>query len=389
MKFAHLLALLSLTALVSGCETIEEKPGYEEPLVKNKEDEGSKAAPTKTPEAAKTPSAAPFATIRVFFGTDRNIINSNDPNEMFGAQRNSAGITYGICQVSIPRDHRMGMLETPSALKLEFRSDPAKHIILQRVEKKTKREFYADLQTRIRASSGKKAFIFVHGYNVKFADAARRTAQISYDLGFDGAAVFYSWPSHGIPAVFAYTTDEQNVEWSQSNLKLFLEDFFDQSDAQNVYLIAHSMGNRALTRAVSALVADKPSVRERLKEIILTAPDIDAEVFQRDIAPALSASDRPITLYASSNDFALRISKKVHGSPRAGDAGPNLVITKGIETIDATNTDTSFIGHSYYAERLSILADMFYMITEGRRASGRFGLLKIDTKKGPYWIFKK
>ncbi len=33
------------------------------------------------------------------------------------------------------------------------------------------------------------AFIFVHGYNTSFDYAIYRTAQIAYDLKFDGAAV--------------------------------------------------------------------------------------------------------------------------------------------------------------------------------------------------------
>ena len=33
----------------------------------------------------------------------------------------------------------------------------------------------------------RQAFVFLHGYNVTFEAAAYRTAQIAYDLRFDGA----------------------------------------------------------------------------------------------------------------------------------------------------------------------------------------------------------
>src|SRR5690348_15125219 len=141
------------------------------------------------------------------------------------------------------------------------------------------------------------------------------------------------------------------------------------------------MGNRPLARAVASLLGENPSTRDRLKEIIITAPDIDAEVFQWDIAPILTSSGRPVTLYASSSDLALMMSKRVHGFPRAGETGNGLMIAAGIETIDATNTDTSFLGHSYYAERRSILSDMFYLVTEGHRANTRFGLREIVTRE--------
>jgi esterase/lipase superfamily enzyme len=281
----------------------------------------------------------------------------------------------------------MGELEAPTLWRLEIREDPAKHVVLLNVAVENKDNFFSDLATDIRRSPTGAAFLFVHGYNVAFHDAARRTAQISYDLGFQGAPVFYSWPSQG--STPAYTVDEQNVEWAQANLKEFLGDFFARSTASNVYLIAHSMGNRALTRALGALLAEDPTVRPRLKEVILTAPDIDAEVFRRDIAPALVGSGRPITLYASSKDLALVASKKVHGYARAGDAGQGLVVVPGVETIDASTVDTSFLAHSYFAETRSVLSDMFYLIRDGQRADRRFGLQTMDAQGNRYWAFRR
>jgi esterase/lipase superfamily enzyme len=251
----------------------------------------------------------------------------------------------------------------------------------------SREQFFDDLSSRVRRSRGSNAFLFVHGYNVTFEDAARRTAQISYDLGFDGAPVFYSWPSQGMMA--GYTVDEQNIEWAQGNLRAFLDDFFARSQAQRIYLIAHSMGNRALTRALASLLQEKPGIRSRLSEVVLTAPDIDADVFRRDIAPLLVSSGQPITLYASSKDLALAASKRVHGYPRAGDSGAGLVVVSGIETIDATSVDTNLLGHSYFAEARSVLADMFYLIRDGLRANQRFGLQPVESSDGRHWRFKQ
>jgi esterase/lipase superfamily enzyme len=342
---------------------------------------GAPTAGTAPPPAPPPPSEASYATVRVFFATDRNLTSSADPKEMFGTERSA--LRYGTSEVSIPRNHRMGELEAPSILRLEFREDPAKHVVLQKTTVTSEDAFYADLAARVRRSETANAFVFVHGYNVTFEDAARRTAQITYDLGFDGAPTFYSWPSRG--SVPAYTIDEQNIEWAQSNLRRFLEDFFTRSEAQNVYLIAHSIGNRALTRAVASLLKDRPDLRSRLKEVILAAPDIDAEVFKRDIAPALTAAGRPVTLYASSEDQALAASRRVHGYPRAGESGAGLVIVPGIETVDATRVATDFLGHSYFADTTSILSDMFYLIREGKRADRRFGLHPVDKPAGRYW----
>lgn len=280
----------------------------------------------------------------------------------------------------------MGELESPSIWRLEFREDPEKHVVLLNVNVTTKDDFFADLSQLIRNSSRQQAFLFVHGYNVTFEDAARRTAQISYDLAFAGAPVFYSWPSRGTEAAYPY--DEANIEWAESNLRRFLQDFLTRSEAEDIYLIAHSMGNRALTRAVASVLENNPQLRTRVKEVILTAPDIDADVFKRDIVPALTATGRPVTLYASSEDNALKLSKTFHGYPRAGDAGPGLIIMPGMETIDATSVDSSFLGHSYFADNQTVLSDIYYLLNYARRAHQRTALEAKDTDQGRYWEFK-
>ena len=42
-----------------------------------------------------------------------------------------------------------------------------------------------------------QALLFVHGYNVTFESALYRTAQIAFDLEFDGVPFLFSWPSKG------------------------------------------------------------------------------------------------------------------------------------------------------------------------------------------------
>jgi esterase/lipase superfamily enzyme len=338
-----------------------------------------------TAESGNDSNTLGYAIVKTYFATDRNLTGSTNPSQIFGGSRSD--LRYGTCDVSLPRDHRMGDLESPSLWRLEFQEDPTKHVMVRSVAIADKEEFFADIALRLHQSARSNALLFVHGYNVTFEDAARRTAQIAYDLGFEGAPVFYSWPSQGTTA--AYTVDEQNIEWAQSNLRVFLEDFFMKSDAQNVYVIGHSMGNRAVTRAVASLLADKPAFRNRLKQVILTAPDIDADVFKRDIAPALAATGQRVTLYASSVDKALLASKMVHGNPRAGESGQSLVVVPGIETIDASHVDTSLIGHSYFAEERSVLSDLFYLVRDNLGADQRFGLKPVDASVGRHWEFKQ
>ncbi|MDD9586321.1 alpha/beta hydrolase, partial [Klebsiella variicola] len=355
MKSLHNLLFCFMLLLLNGCST----NAY------------------KIVDLSPEPSAGVYALVKVFFATDRNQTGDVNPKNIFGSKRSN--ISYGECEVSIPRDHRMGELESPF-LRIAFNEDPEKHVVLLHTDITSKEQFFTDMSQVVQKSSKKATLLFVHGYNVTFEDAARRTAQLAYDLGFDGAPTFYSWPSAG--AMRYYTVDEQNIEWAEANLKKFLDDYFTHSNAQNVYLIAHSMGNRALTRAVISLLREKPTFRSRLKEVILAAPDIDADVFKRDIAPALTTFGAPVTLYASSTDLALAASMKVHRYPRAGDADGGLIVVPGIETIDATNVDTGLIKHSYFADKQSVISDMFYLINDEKSADERFGLQPVNIPDG-------
>ncbi len=331
----------------------------------------------------EVPPDQPYAVVKVYYATDRQKTGSGEPAERYGVDRGS--VSYGYCTVSIPRDHRLGELEAPSLWRLEFSENPEEHVVLLSVSEQQKSAFFDDVRNAINNSSGQSAFVFVHGYNVSFKDAARRTAQMSYDLGFDGAPVFYSWPSQA--QVASYVVDETNVAWSQTNLKEFLRDFAEQSDAKNIFLIGHSMGTRALTGALKDLFVEYPEVRPRLKEIILAAPDIDADIFKRDIAPRIRTPNRSITLYASSNDTALIASRRFHGYQRAGDTSGGVTIVEGVDTIDSTDVETGFIGHAYYAEAKSIVTDIFNLIRYGKRPSERQGLAPVASAGGQYWRF--
>ena len=105
---------------------------------------------------------------------------------------------------------------------------------------------------------------------------------------------------------------------------------------------------------------------------VSTGPDVDADLFRRELAPRLATVGRNVTLYASSDDEALKVSKQLHGGyPRAGESGPSLVITPYIETVDVSGIDLSLLGHSYYGDNQSILRDLFGIVRQRMSASER------------------
>ncbi len=303
---------------------------------------------------------------------------------VYGNERGE--MEMGTCDISIPKTHQVGEVERPSILKLEFQEDPTKHVVIMDVTPESDEAFFTKLRTRVDDSPTKEAFVFVHGFNVTFEAAARRTAQLAYDLKFDGAPIFYSWPSQG--GLLQYTVDETNVAWTVPHLKDFLIGVAERSGAKSVHLIAHSMGNRALTAALQSLTYEmKQRAEPMFRQVVLTAPDIDADIFRRDIAPAITQIADRVTLYASSNDEALVLSKQVHGYPRAGDSGEGMLVIPGIDTVDVTSVDTSLLGHSYYGSNHSVLEDLWDLLHESKPPAQRNWLRSAKIGQLVYWVF--
>ena len=315
------------------------------------------------PDAVNKSRSAPidkgFTRIRVFYATDR-LRGGTTPNDFYSDQRRAeetqGSFDLGQCDVAIPYKHAPGEIERPSMWKLEFREDPAKHVVLLNVSPLASSLWQREVRSNIAESSEGAALVFVHGFNVDFASAARRTAQIKYDLGFRGAAILYSWPAPN-----NYIECEGNAIWTLPHLMEFLTRYVQQSGAKRIHLIAHSMGTRVLATALKDLAAASAAGPVRYDQIVLAAPDIDAAVFKTQIAPRIVKAAARISIYSSSNDLALAASKTAHRYKRLGEGGANLTTFPEwpqIEVLDATSVDESLLGHSYYGNSPTILRDV-------------------------------
>jgi esterase/lipase superfamily enzyme len=322
--------------------------------------------------------------VPVFYGTDRARTGRPEPARFFGGRRGE--LSFGSVEVSLPTKRHKGEMPTPSSWKFwQLREDPSRFVLLLSVTPLEREPFAAGLRQAVEKAEVPEALVFVHGFNVGFAEAAERAAQVAVDLQFPGVPVVYSWPSEG--KVQSYTVDEANVEWSAPHFEEFLRLVLAESGARTVHVIAHSMGNRALVRALSSLQAETAGGWARLRQIVFAAPDVDRDTFV-EIAHKFHDRAERFTLYGSSNDRALQVSKLVHGYPRAGDSGEDMALVAGIDSIDASESDTSLLGHSYYGSRRPILEDISYLLRRGLPPDQRFGLKKRERRQLPYWVYQ-
>jgi esterase/lipase superfamily enzyme len=336
----------------------------------------------RPPERQETPEAW---IVPVFYGTDRELTGNPSPQDFFGPGRGV--LSFGVVEVSLPKEREKGEIPKPSWWKpWQRKHDPSRFVLLLKVTPVEKGAFVAELRQAVSGAPVPEALVFVHGFKVPFAEAAERAAQVAFDLEFPGVPLVYSWPSEG--KVFDYAVDEANIEWSAPHFEEFLRLVLAESGARTVHVIAHSMGNRALVRALSSLQAQAAaSGGAALRQIIFAAPDIDRDTFVELAAKFQGRAER-FTLYGSSNDRALKASKLFHRYPRAGESGENMALADGVDTIDSSAADTSLIGHSSYGSKRSILSDISLLLRYGHAPDGRFGFQPRERENRKYWVYQ-
>jgi esterase/lipase superfamily enzyme len=309
-------------------------------------------------QVLRAPGDPPPAWIETttFFATNRAASGDAIPANFFGSDRRS-DIQYGKVTISIPTARQPGDLNLPSLWRFEVSPDPNKHFVFKSLTPLDAGDAQSQLAAAIKASPKHSLLVFVHGYNTSFFDAAMRTSQLAHDLSFQGQAIFFSWPSAATTA--GYSHDEEAVQLSEPAFNKFLDDL-GSSGATDIILIAHSMGNRLVTKVLSDRISQGKQT-PNLRELLLAAPDINAEIFREQILPGLEKlQGTHRSIYASSADLALRASKIVHDYRRVGETIGGILTFTDFETIDASAVSPSrrSFGHSYIVDSVKVLGDI-------------------------------
>jgi esterase/lipase superfamily enzyme len=332
-----------------------------------------------------------YAAVRVFYGTNRVPAGDGTLSPYYG--KANGALQYGYVTVTIPQSHKLAELETPQQWSdflfgVTATADKSKYVLLEKVTPLGKDAYLTALHQQVSDSRSKDAFIFVHGYNTSFEDAARRTAQLAYDMDFDGTPIMFSWPSQG--SVSGYIVDEGVIDVSVIRMAEYLDTIAAQFGAEHIHLIAHSMGNRVLIGALQRCLQARASAdhARAFGQIVFAAPDVDRDYFIAATESMTGMADR-LTLYASDSDHALQASQVVHSAPRAGFAGDTIIRLAGIDTIDMSGVPADLLGHSYFASNGGAVYDLLHLLWRGEAPGSPARCGKSDTAfKGPLVVWR-
>ena len=395
------------------------------PLASSSSRPPPQAAPPRTPIAAPSPgpsvpeerarqeleakerlrsclASSKCTLVPVFFGSDRK--RRDQPLRVdFGAGRDSS-LHLGQALITVPRgvSRKVGSIPRPTWFDQYVRGtpaagDPSRHFTIAPDGIKlysSEQEFLAAVAAYIKEPGSFKdhAFVFIHGANTTFEFALYRTAQIAYDLGSDGepfgTSFLFSWPSSG--GIESYAYDLDSARFAVDHLADFIRTVMERTSAKHIHVVAHSMGNWPTLVALGQ-VSRSPK-KAKLSQVVLAAPDVDAEEFTRMVAKVVPSA-KGLTLYASSSDAAMIASRKLRKDTfRAGDVPPTgPIVIRGMDTIDVTlvGTDVFSLAHSEYAEKRELLNDIALLFRKGERPpNSRTPILQsVKLSDKQYWRF--
>jgi esterase/lipase superfamily enzyme len=261
--------------------------------------------------------------IPIFVATTRQR-STTDPGEMFNGER-AADVSYAAITVSIPPDgsRKIGEVQWPATLP----GDPRRDFVTVSADYLDRQAFTASIAAMAKRTGRSKVLVFVHGFNNRFDDAVYRFAQIVQDSKAPVIPVLFTWPSRGEVRLRAYTYDRESANYSRDALESLLNMLVSYPGITEVNLLAHSMGNWVALEALrgrsmrggqtaGSMKADK------LKNVMLVAPDVDVDVFRTQIQRMGAARPR-IALFVSQDDQALSLSRNIWGGvARLGDVDP-------------------------------------------------------------------
>ncbi|HME83819.1 MAG TPA: alpha/beta hydrolase [Roseiarcus sp.] len=291
------------------------------------------------------------------------------PGVMFGGAR-GRGLDFADIVVSVPPDsaRKAGDVQWPSSPP----GDPQRDFVTLRADRLDLPQAKVDFNARVSRTPGHKVLIFVHGYNTRFEEAVYKFAQIVHDAHVDVAPVLFTWPSGG--GLVDYVYDRDSAMYSRDAFETVLQALVDNRNVGSISILAHSMGNYLAVESLRQMAIRDHGLPSKIHDVMLASPDIDVDVFRRQIAEIdVKPRTTQFTLFVSRDDKALGISSFLaRDSTRLGALDPtkepysSMLEKAQVNVIDLTHVASNdAANHSKFATS-EVVAAIGERLAEGQ-----------------------
>jgi esterase/lipase superfamily enzyme len=263
---------------------------------------------------------------RFFYATNRGELRAEgDVEGRFSSER-APGLRFGLFDTDIEPSLGIGMLVDPTDW---FQNE---EIRLREVRALEEAAFVRQLSDQVRASRHRSLLVNVNGFRERFPSALRKTAFLAHVLDIDSPLLVFDWPGDQGSSPRGYRRAQQLARESGEELARVLELVIREVQPERLWLVANSMGGEVVVNAFG-LLHERPGLSDaetEIEHVVLTAPDVSHDEFGARFSDEIGALTRHLTVYVSSNDRALLMSRVLNRGRRLGES-----------TVDPGNPDQS------------------------------------------------
>ena len=236
-------------------------------------------------------------------------------DERFGSERQAA-LKFGSFDFEIKPTLGLGMLVNPTEW---FQNE---EIRLKNVNTLEQDAFVEQLRTVVHESPYRALLVVVHGFRERYPSALRKTAFLGHVLDINAPVLLFDWPGNQGSSLSGYRRARQVAEASGAELARTLELVIREVRPERLWLVANSMGAQVVVDAFSLLYeeADLADAGTEFEDVVLTAPDVDHDEFDQQFKQEITALAKHLTVYVSSNDRALLLSRIINRGARRGES---------------------------------------------------------------------
>ena len=338
-------------------------------------------------------------THRFFFATNRRLNEANGELEQkFNNEREDI-LKFGYFDSSLEPDLGIGIIFNPDEW---FQNEQTR---IREVQSLDSSAFIEQLRRYVQESPHRSLLLVVHGFREQFPSALHKTAFLGYQLDIDTPVMVFDWPGNQGSTLRGYRRALGIARQSGTDLARLIALIIDDVRPARLWLVANSMGAQVVSDAFSVLYREArfSDTETEIEDVVLTAPDVSHEDFDTNFKPKIKALVKDLTVYVSSNDRALVMSRLVNRERRRGEStlGADhleeaLRIAEHIEPnseritlVDVTPVNRTRNFHNFSLETPEFFDDLYLRLTNADTPRSRLLYSTRNSDGKAYWVITR
>lgn len=253
---------------------------------------------------------------RFFFVTNRTTAGSEGPVERRLTATRGEALRLGSFDTEIEPTLGLGMWLDATGWFLD------EEIRIRQVRELEQADFIEQVRAMVHQSPQRALLLLIHGFRTDFDHALRGTAFLAHILDINAPVMVFDWPGNQGDSLRGYRRAREVATESARELAATLSLVNREIRPDRLWVIANSLAGEVVLETVSQRFAEAELAdpEPEIDELVLTAPDADYTRFDSVFRQKLAALVGNTTVYVSSNDRALLVSRVINRGRRLGQS---------------------------------------------------------------------